>query len=141
MFVDEPFLNGLRANVKRDNINLLSITLRFVPSANEPFLRYARDHNDSFAVVLYLNQKLNDTGQKEVIAWTHRMIELVLRLGGTYYLPYQRYPTRKQLIQAYPQIEQFFKFKQHYDPESLFENNWYNVYKCPEEKNNQTKNN
>ena len=141
MLVDEQFLNGLRANVKRDNINLLSITLRFVPSANEPFLRYARDHNDSFAVVLYLNQKLNDTGQKEVIGWTHRMIELVLRLGGTYYLPYQRYPTRKQLIQAYPQIEQFFKLKQHYDPLSLFENNWYNAYKCPEQSNNQTKNN
>lgn len=95
MLVDEQFLNGLRANVKRDNINLLSITLRFVPSANEPFLRYARDHNDSFAVVLYLNQKLNDTGQKKVIGWTHRMVELVIRLGGTYYLPYQRYPTQK----------------------------------------------
>ena len=134
-------MNGLRANVKRDDVNLLSITLRYVPSANEPFLRYARDHNDSFAVVLYFNQKLNDTSQKRAIEWTHRMIELVLRLGGTYYLPYQRYPTRKHLLQAYPQIEQFFKLKQHYDPESLFENNWYNAYKHPTDNNNQKRNN
>jgi FAD/FMN-containing dehydrogenase len=115
----------------------LSITLRFVPSSNEPFLRYARDHNDPFAVVLYFNQKLNDINRKQVVGWTHRMIELVLRLGGTYYLPYQRYATRKQLIQAYPQIEQFFKLKQHYDPESLFENNWYNAYQRSEQTNTQ----
>ncbi len=126
---------GLRANIKRDEINLLSITIRFVPSANEPFLRYARDHCDSFAVVLYFNQKLNDINNKRGQMWTQRMIELVLTLGGTYYLPYQRYATRKQLIRAYPQIEQFFKFKQHYDPQSLFENNWYNAYRYREQNN------
>ncbi len=65
------------------------------------------------------------------------MTELILRLGDTYYLPYQRYATRKQLIQAYPQIEQFFKLKKHYDPESLFENNWYNAYQRSEQNNTQ----
>jgi hypothetical protein len=128
-------LTGLRANIKLDEINLLSITIRFVPSANEPLLRYARDHCDSFAVVLYFNQKLNDINNKRGQMWTQRMIELVLTLGGTYYLPYQRYTTRKQLIRAYPQIEQFFKFKQHYDPQSLFENNWYNAYRYREQNN------
>ncbi len=138
LLIDEQFLSGLRENVKRDNINLLSITLRFVPSTNESFLRYARDHNDSFAVVLYFNQKLNDINRKQVKMWTQRMIELVLRLRGTYYLPYQRYATRKQLIRAYPQIEGFFKLKQHYDPESLFENNWYHAYQRSESNNTQT---
>jgi hypothetical protein len=133
--IDKQFFTGLRENTKRDQINLLSLTFRFVPAANEPFLRYARNHNDSFAVVLYFNQKLNDINREKVKAWTHRMIDLVIRPGSTYYLPYQRFPTRKQLIRAYPQIEEFFKLKKRYDPESLFENNWYNAYQCSEQCN------
>lgn len=82
-----------------------------------------------FAVVLYFNQKQTDTERKQIKLWTRHMIDVVLRLGDTYYLTYQRYATRQQLVRAYPRIDDFFQSKQRWDPHSLFENDWYNVYR------------
>ena len=129
LILDEEFLSQLRKSVQHDDINLLSSTIRFVPSAREPNLRYAHDRTDFFAVVLYFNQKLTDTERNRTTLWTRHMIDVVLRLGGTYYLTYQRYATRQQLVRAYPRIEDFFQSKQRWDPDSLFENDWYNVYR------------
>jgi hypothetical protein len=56
------------------------------------------------------------------------LIDLSLRLGGTFYLPYQLYYSADQLRRGYPQIGQFFALKHKYDPIDLFTNKFYEKY-------------
>ena len=49
-------------------------------------------------------------------------------LGGRYYLPYRLHATIEQFNRAYPQAQQFFQLKRQYDPEELFQNEWYRKY-------------
>jgi FAD/FMN-containing dehydrogenase len=51
-----------------------------------------------------------------------------LRHDGRYYLPYRLHATPKQFNEAYPQAEKFFELKRKYDPEELFQNEFYLKY-------------
>jgi FAD/FMN-containing dehydrogenase len=121
------YLDDLRGAVKTYGINLLSLTVRYVPRNTEAFLSYAR--RESFAVVLYINQELSDAGRKAAEEWTRGLVDMALRHGGTYYLPYQLYPTREQLLRAYPEFDLFVAKKRAYDPDALFLNGFYEHYR------------
>src|SRR5260370_5417436 len=56
-------------------------------------------------------------------------IDLAARRGGTYYLTYHRYATRKQVETCYPQFAEFLRLKKKYDPEERFQSDWYRHYK------------
>jgi decaprenylphospho-beta-D-ribofuranose 2-oxidase len=61
------FVDALRTTVDAHKVNLLSATIRYVPGNGEAFLSYAPQ--DSFAVVLYINQELSDRGRASAEAW------------------------------------------------------------------------
>jgi decaprenylphospho-beta-D-ribofuranose 2-oxidase len=121
-----PFMDRLRATVRARNINLLSATVRYVSKDEESYLSYARE--DSFAIVLYINQETSPAGRAAAEVWTRELVDAALAEGGTYYLPYQLYPTRAQIRQAYPRIDQFFELKRKYDPNELFYSSFYSYY-------------
>ncbi len=123
----ERYLDHLRAVLRSYGVNLLSATIRYVPKNTEAFLSYAR--RDSFAVVLYLNQKLSAEGRGRARDWTRELVDAALAEGGTYYLPYQLYPTREQLVRAYPKFDLFLAKKKQYDPDELFMNRFYAHYR------------
>jgi hypothetical protein len=56
----------------------------------------------------------------------------VLELGGRYYLPYRLHATQRQFEQAYPQAAKFFEHKRQYDPDELFQNQFYVRYGQPQ---------
>jgi hypothetical protein len=80
------------------------------------------------AFVLYFNQKRNEEQSEILRKTTVDLIDLVLSVDGTYYLPYQLYYSRDQLRRAYPHVDAFFSAKRKYDPEELFSNKFYNKY-------------
>jgi len=43
-------------------------------------------------------------------------------------LPYRLHATPEQFARAYPQSKQFFELKRKYDPEELFQNQFYVKY-------------
>ena len=90
------------------------------------FLNYAPQ--DMFALVLYLNQRVNPQELKNMKKLTKQLIDLVLQFNCTFFLPYQLYFTKKQLREAYPNIDKFFAMKRKYDPELIFMNNFYAKY-------------
>lgn len=45
-----------------------------------------------------------------------------MRLGGSYYLPYQLHATRAQFLRAYPRAPEFFALKKRLDPTNKFQN-------------------
>lgn len=120
------FIDELRAIVIDEHINLLSITLRYVPENDEAHLSYAK--NDSFAVVLYINQKLSAEGRVQAENWTRRLVNAAQECGGTYYLVYQRYPKLDQLKAHYPNFDAFVEHKRRYDPNGLFMNGFFEHY-------------
>lgn len=123
------FVDGLREIVGSDKINLTSVTVRHIPKNAEAYLSYARE--ESFAVVLYINQPLSEAGIRKAEIWTRKLVDLAIGHGGTYYLTYQLYPSEEQIRKSYPEIDSFFEKKRTYDPEELFMNKFYEKYSNP----------
>jgi FAD/FMN-containing dehydrogenase len=120
------FVDGLREIVGNDDVNLLNVTIRIVHKDTITALPYAKQ--EMFAFVLYFNQKLNEADSTRMRKTTSDLIDLALRLDGTYYLPYQLYYSTQQLRKAYPEIDDFFAEKRKYDPIGLFTNKLYEKY-------------
>lgn len=120
------FTEELRTMLMANEVNLLSITIRYVPRDDESFLAYARE--DAFAFVLDINHGLAAEQITKAEEWTRQLVDAALRNRGTYYLTYQLYPTREQSRQAYPQMDLFFAQKQKYDERLMFMNTFYATY-------------
>lgn len=120
------FLDGLREIVWRDGSNLLNVTIRVVHKDTITALPYATQ--EMFAYVLYFNQRFNERDGRALQKNTVDLIDLALRLKGTYYLPYQLFYSSAQLRQAYPGVDDFFEAKKKYDPIGLFTNKFYEKY-------------
>jgi FAD/FMN-containing dehydrogenase len=121
-----PFVDQLRDIVRRYRLNLVNITVRYVPENEEAVLSYAR--GDRFALVLLLNHKTSDTEIHRLEEATRQMVGAAIDHGGSYYLTYQLFPTKDQLLSAYPSAEMFFRLKTKWDPENLFMNEFYARY-------------
>ncbi|WP_051287005.1 FAD-binding oxidoreductase [Paenibacillus taiwanensis] len=122
-----PFVDGLRRILKEEQLNVVNITVRYVPRSSAALLSYARQ--DSFGLVLLINHKKSAAELKHLQAATQRLVELSLQFKGSYYLTYLPFPTKEQFRQAYPQAELFFRMKRKWDPEELFMNEFYARYK------------
>lgn len=116
------FVRGLKRIVQRRRVNLLSATLRAVKRDGITVLGYAR--GEMIAVVLYVNVPRSDAGARESAAWTRELVDLTLAANGTYYLPYQRWPTREQFVKCYPGTSKFLAVKRQWDPDARFSNRW-----------------
>ncbi len=121
------FLDDVRTVLQAYDVNLLSVTIRYVPKNTEAFLSYSRE--DAFAIVLYINQELSESGRQHAQAWTRTLVNMTSNHGGVYYLPYQLYPTRDQLLLAYPNFNLFVSKKRAYDPDELFMSRFYEAYR------------
>jgi FAD/FMN-containing dehydrogenase len=120
-----PFIDDLRNILKHSGIVTLNVSVRIV-HPEDMLLSYA--HQTMFAIVLYLNQQASPAGIEQMKTLTQKLIELSFKHGGTFFLPYQLYYTKDQLIKGYPNIEKFFELKRKYDPTHLFTNLFYQKY-------------
>ncbi len=123
------FMDAMRQIMSKRQVDLLSLTVRFVPKDSDCFLAYARE--DSFAFVLYVNVPLTEEGKKAAQAWTRELVDAVIANHGTFYLPYQLYPTWDQVRAAYPILDEFFAKKRAHDPHGIFDSGFYENYRMP----------
>lgn len=122
----EEFVQALRKIVANHNANLLNVTIRYVEEDKDTFLRYA--DQPMMAFVLLFVQDRNDEAEKEMEALTRELIDAALESEGRYYLPYRMHATIDQFQSAYPMSTVFFKKKLQYDPDELFQNQFYIKY-------------
>ncbi len=129
-FVDREhaggFLAAARKIIRKYNEDLLNVTVRDVKADPDTFLNYAR--KDSLAFVMFFSQPRTPAGDAEMQAMTRELVDAVLQAGGGYYLPYRLHATSAQFRQAYPQADEFFNLKRKYDPQELFQNQFYRKY-------------
>ena len=97
----------------------------------DTFLRYA--DQPMIAFVMLFVQDRTIVGETRMQALTGDLIDAVIEFEGRYYLPYRLHATREQFHRAYPQAREFFNRKGEYDPEELFQNQFYIKYGEPGE--------
>jgi FAD/FMN-containing dehydrogenase len=120
------FVDEMRVILQSHNAITLNASVRVVHKEDN-FLSYATE--DSFSIVLYLNQKTDEQGNKDMELLTSKLIDLTNRYGGRFFLPYQLHYDHDKLVQSYPEIIEFFDLKLKYDPEEILTNKFYEKYK------------
>ena len=120
------FVDALRRIIPAHGGDLLNVTVRYVDTDTDTFLRFADE--PVFALVMLFNQRTTAAANAQMRAMTQEMIDAVLAAGGRYYLPYRLHATLDQFRRAYPKAEEFFELKRKYDPDELFQNRFYLKY-------------
>jgi FAD/FMN-containing dehydrogenase len=117
------FVTALRSEIQKEPVNLLNVTIRDVQQDSDTVLNYA--NRDMFAFVLFLSQEATPAGERRMKEFTTALVDDVLELKGTFYLPYRPHYTRQQFLAAYPGAERFFATKQRFDPDERFSSAFY----------------
>jgi FAD/FMN-containing dehydrogenase len=122
----EPLLVELRKIIPENQADLLNVTVRDINRDDDSFLRYA-DKN-MISLVMLFSQTRNAMGEEKMSKLTQDIVAAALRHDGRYYLPYRLHATPEQFNAAYPQAKKFFELKRKYDPDELFQNEFYLKY-------------
>lgn len=114
------FLAACKAVIPSSFQQLLNVTLRFVDADRESLLSYATEAR--IAAVMLFSQEMSERGESDMARMTRNLIERVIDIGGTYYLPYRLHATDQQFRKGYPRAEEFAVRKREIDPDLLFRN-------------------
>jgi FAD/FMN-containing dehydrogenase len=120
------FLAACREIIPAHKQDLLNVTLRYVDADKSSVLTYASQPR--IAAVMLFVQKRTTEADDDMRAMTIKLIDRVLALGGSYYLPYRLHATREQMRSAYPRLGEFIAAKRRYDPQLRFRNALWDSY-------------
>ena len=120
------FLDVCRTVILNSFQEFLNVTLRFVDTDAESWLSYAAVPR--IAAVMSFSQEMSARAEADMARMTRELVEGVLALGGSYYLPYRLHPTPDQLVRAYPRAPDFAAAKRALDPDGLFRNALWDRY-------------
>jgi FAD/FMN-containing dehydrogenase len=123
------FLDQARAIIPKHHGDLLNVTIRNILEDRDTFLRYA--DQEMFAFVMLFSQPRTRDADTLMEPMTRELIDAAVACGGRYYLPYRLHATKHQMAQAYPRAAAFFERKRHFDPEEIFQNQFYVKYGRP----------
>ena len=114
------FLLACRDVIPKSRQELLNVTLRFVGPDPESVLTYAP--TPRISAVMSFSQLRTAEADARMQAMTRDLIERVIAIGGSFYLPYRLHARTDQFIRAYPAARDFAECKRRYDPGRLFRN-------------------
>lgn len=114
------FLQACREVVPGSGQDLLNVTLRYVGPDDQSVMAYAP--GGRIAAVMSFSQAMTPAGEAGMRRMTEQLVERVLDLGGSFYLPYRLHARADQAARAYPGLSRFRAGKHRYDPSGLFRN-------------------
>jgi FAD/FMN-containing dehydrogenase len=121
------FLQACRAIIPGSYQELLNITLRWVAQDAASVLSYA-PQGPRIASVLLFSQEMSARAEGDMARMTAELIEAVLSLGGSYYLPYRPHATLAQFQTCYPRAAEFAALKRQVDPKLTLRNALWDRY-------------
>jgi FAD/FMN-containing dehydrogenase len=125
----DDFVPKLRDVLTRHDVNVINVSIRHARADPGSLLAWAR--SEVFAFVIYYKQGTDAGAREKVGVWTRELIDAVLSVGGSYYLPYQLHATDAQFLRAYPRAPEFFALKKRLDPTNKFRNKLWDKYYAP----------
>ncbi len=120
------FLTACREVIPASYQEFLNVTLRFVDRDPESWLSYATVPR--IAAVMSFSQEMTARAEADMARMTRALVDRILQIGGSYYLPYRPHPTLAQLTRAYPRAADFAAAKRALDPDLTFRNNLWDTY-------------
>jgi FAD/FMN-containing dehydrogenase len=121
------FLAACREIIPQSYQEMLNVTLRWVEQDSTSLLSFAPD-GPRIAAVMLFSQEMSQRAEGDMARMTQSLIEAVIGLGGTYYLPYRPHATVDQFVRAYARAEEFAAIKRSLDPRRLFRNALWDKY-------------
>jgi FAD/FMN-containing dehydrogenase len=93
----------------------------------ESFLAWARE---SYACIIFNLHTVHPLdGIKHSAEAFRRLINLASERRGTHYLTHHKFASRRQLEACYPEFPEFLALKQKFDPQEIFQSEWYRHYR------------
>jgi len=120
------FIRACKDVIPASYQQLLNVTVRYVAADKDSVLAYAPEPR--IASVMLFSQEMTVRGEEDMRRMTHALIERVIAIGGTYYLPYRPHATVDQLSRGYPNVREFVAFKRDLDPDLVFRNKLWDRY-------------
>jgi FAD/FMN-containing dehydrogenase len=121
------FLDEARDDFRKNRVELIYGTVRLIERDEESFMPWAKQ---SYACTVFnLHTVHSPEGLQRSAQAFRRLIDMAASRGGTYYLTYHRYATRRQVETCYPQFAEFLQLKKKYDPDERFQSDWYRHYR------------
>jgi FAD/FMN-containing dehydrogenase len=98
-------------------------TVRLIEQDDETFLPWARENYACVIVNLLVTN--TEVGIAKAIDTFRGLIDVAISFSGSYYLTYHKWARRDQVLACYPQMPTFFEQKAKYDPNMVFQSDWY----------------
>lgn len=117
------FLDAAASSLKQQRADVIYGTVRLIERDTESFLAWAK--NDFACIIFNLHVEHDQVSILRAKHSFRTLIEIALSMGGSYYLTYHRYATKRQIMEAYPQVEAFIRKKADYDPHNRFRSTWF----------------
>jgi len=120
------FVAACRKLIPEREPDLLNVTLRYLDPDPVSMLAFAPEPR--IAAVMLFSQSTTSVAEATMRSMTEGLIDVVLTLGGSFYLPYRLHARRDQVRSAYPRIEDFLSRKRRYDSQLRFRNLMWDHY-------------
>lgn len=121
------FIKHLRQHIICKEFNLTEARVTLIKKHIESFLHYS---NQDYAAIALCFSIPNTIRSLAIInEYLIDITENVILHHGSFSLDYIKAYNKKHLLKAYPQLNDFLKLKQKYDPDELFQSNWYHDIK------------
>ena len=118
-----PFLSDVRNDLRRNGLPLIYGTIRLIEQDRDTFLPWARERQACVTFNLCVTH--SSAGLSEGVRTFRRLIDRAIGHGGSFFLTYHRWATRRQIEACYPRFEEFLRLKRAADPTELFQSDWY----------------
>ncbi len=122
----DGFLAACREVIPDAFVEFLNVTLRFVDS--DPTSLLAHSPTPRIAAVMSFTQELTGRAEADHARMTRQLIDRIIEIGGSYYLPYRPHATLPQFTTAYPRAREFAAAKRALDPDLRLRNNLWDIY-------------
>ena len=120
------FLTLCREVIPGSYQEMLNVTIRHVATDPESWLSYAPVPR--LAAVMSFSQEMSARAEADMARMTRDMIEGMIAIGGSYYLPYRPHARPDQFHRAYPRAAQFAARKRELDPGLVLRNALWDNY-------------
>ncbi len=121
------FMTELSLSNEEQQLDIIYGTIRLIKTDTETFLPWAKQ--DYACIVLNLRVEHSELGLEKARSDFQLLIDVALNHDGSYFLTYHRWARKDQLLEAYPQFPMFLELKLKYDPQEMFQSDWYRFYK------------
>lgn len=117
------FMARSAAVLRESGIPNIYGTIRLIEQDDETFLPWAKQKYA--CVIVNLLVENSEAGKANAAETFRGLIDVAIEFVGSYYLTYHKWARKDQVLACYPQMPAFFEKKAKYDPNLVFQSDWY----------------